>query len=221
MHAVRRKGRARSRILYWFRTPPGVKVGRTPLDAEALRQIEASHPDLEFDWSRILKGQGDPESPADERRREGREREPRPNQAGAQGRSPEAAPVQARRAEAAPAEPPVAAVQPSAEEEVPDTAVYRKLGAAAVKRLRTRYLELAGRIGERIADPDAQTELKTLAERLNPDGWETDEQVAAGLDGYEETLETLRTSLNPRRPREERAAEAPPATPAPEEPSAE
>ena len=53
----RRRGKPRSRILYWFRTPPGVRVGRSALDEDAIRLIEQHNPDVEFDWTRILKGQ--------------------------------------------------------------------------------------------------------------------------------------------------------------------
>ena len=40
----RRRGRSRTRVLYWFRTPPGVKVGRAALDEDAIRLIEAAQP---------------------------------------------------------------------------------------------------------------------------------------------------------------------------------
>jgi hypothetical protein len=53
----RRRGKPRSRILYWFRTPPGVRIGRSALDEDAIRLIEEHNPDIEFDWTRILKGQ--------------------------------------------------------------------------------------------------------------------------------------------------------------------
>ena len=53
----RRRGKPRSRILYWFRTPPGVRIGRSALDEDAIRLIEQHNPDVEFDWTRILKGQ--------------------------------------------------------------------------------------------------------------------------------------------------------------------
>ena len=46
VHAVRHGGRSRQRILYWFRTPPGVKVGRPALDEDAIRWIEEHNPDL-------------------------------------------------------------------------------------------------------------------------------------------------------------------------------
>ena len=57
VHAGRRDGRSRQRILYWFRTPPGVKVGRPALDEEAIRWIEEHNPDIEFDWPKILEAQ--------------------------------------------------------------------------------------------------------------------------------------------------------------------
>jgi hypothetical protein len=41
------------RVLYWFRTPPGIKVGREPFDQEARKQIEAKNPGISFDWNAI------------------------------------------------------------------------------------------------------------------------------------------------------------------------
>jgi hypothetical protein len=48
-----RGGRGRPRILYWFRTPPGVSVGRAPFDDETRRALEAGNPDVRFDWARL------------------------------------------------------------------------------------------------------------------------------------------------------------------------
>jgi hypothetical protein len=47
------RGKARPRLLYWFRTPPNVKVGRTPFDPEIRRALEAQNPDVAFDWVAI------------------------------------------------------------------------------------------------------------------------------------------------------------------------
>ena len=49
------RGKARPRVLYWFRTPPGVKVGRSPFDADMRREIEAQNPGIEFDWDAITR----------------------------------------------------------------------------------------------------------------------------------------------------------------------
>jgi hypothetical protein len=66
MHAYRRRGGSRARILYWFRSPPNVKVGRSALDEDAIRAIEQGNPDLAFDWERMLKEQppAEPATPA-------------------------------------------------------------------------------------------------------------------------------------------------------------
>lgn len=55
LHAGGAGGKSRPRMLYWFRTPPNVKVGRLPLDAEALLAVEVHNPDVTFDWNRMLK----------------------------------------------------------------------------------------------------------------------------------------------------------------------
>src|SRR2546423_3539883 len=49
-----RRGKAANRILYWFRTPPDIKVGREPFDEAARRLLESQHPGVAFDWRKIL-----------------------------------------------------------------------------------------------------------------------------------------------------------------------
>jgi hypothetical protein len=49
-----RRGKVRTRILYWFRTPPNVKVGRQPFDETLRRALEAQNPDVTFDWQKIV-----------------------------------------------------------------------------------------------------------------------------------------------------------------------
>ncbi len=50
----RRTGPEQPQLLYWFRSPPHVKVGRAAFDEDAIRVLEEQHPDVEFDWDRIL-----------------------------------------------------------------------------------------------------------------------------------------------------------------------
>src|SRR5512132_3396535 len=52
MHADRPGDRPR--LLYWYRTAPGIMLGRPPLDEDAIRTIEEQHPDIEFDWPAII-----------------------------------------------------------------------------------------------------------------------------------------------------------------------
>ncbi len=51
--STNRRGKTRARVLYWFRTPPGVKVGREPFDADVRRALEAQNPNVVFDWRKI------------------------------------------------------------------------------------------------------------------------------------------------------------------------
>ena len=200
----RRRGKARSRILYWFRTPPGVKVGRAALDEEAIRLLEANHPDLEFDWTRILKGQ----APAPAAERGARAPQPRAVQsrpeseaAAPRHETPPAEPrPDAMDADAGqePVEPPAEPAAPTMPEE-PTSAAHGRLGSDALGRLRARYAEMLARISERIPEPERQEQLKALAERLNPDGWVTDADVTSGLESYERTFDELRGPLGGRR----------------------
>ena len=50
-----RRGKTRERVLYWFRTPPHVKVGREPFDDHVRRALEAQYPGMRFDWEAFRK----------------------------------------------------------------------------------------------------------------------------------------------------------------------
>jgi len=52
MHADRPGDRPR--LLYWYRTAPGIVLGRPALDEDAIRTIEEQHPEIDFDWPAIL-----------------------------------------------------------------------------------------------------------------------------------------------------------------------
>lgn len=61
---------APARILYWFRSPPGLKVGRVPFDAETRRTLAARYPGLDVDWTRLAEmPMPPPEEPWREQRR--------------------------------------------------------------------------------------------------------------------------------------------------------
>jgi hypothetical protein len=49
-----RARQSRPRLLFWFRTPPQVKVGREPFSEEIRQAIESQNPDLKFDWPRLM-----------------------------------------------------------------------------------------------------------------------------------------------------------------------
>jgi len=49
-----RRGKSTTRVLYCFRTPPNVRVGREPFAENIRRELESQHPDVAFDWRKIL-----------------------------------------------------------------------------------------------------------------------------------------------------------------------
>jgi hypothetical protein len=116
--ASNRRGKVRQQLLYWFRTPPHVKVGREPFDADTVRALEARNPGLEFDWKAIrATTPPPPEEPWRERRRVERALRQLRGTDGEQETSP-AEPVSAA-AGAMPAEPEFAAPAESALEPSP------------------------------------------------------------------------------------------------------
>jgi hypothetical protein len=224
VHAFRgRQGRTRQKVLYWFRTPPNVKVGRPALDQEAIRWIEEHNPDIEFDWPKILEATPQPAAPTDHQRghrpRRGRSENPergeRPERRGSP--RPPAAP--------GPPVPPLPLVEddkpvfeaseeqaleqithPDAEETPPETrsAVESVLGREQLIRFRARYAELQARIIERGGEPARVEELRTQAEPLNPDTWVTVEEAQKGLADFEQKIRELRAALGLRRRRRSR-----------------
>ena len=75
MHLYRDGHRQRSRILYVFRSPGSVRVGRGALEPEVLREIEAQYPDIVFDWKDVREHQQHIEMSAEPRRRKPPKRE--------------------------------------------------------------------------------------------------------------------------------------------------
>lgn len=251
-------------MLYWFRTPPGVKVGRAALDEDAIRMLEELNPEIDFDWTRMLKtepppqdtrpsgpqkrqGPPPPRHPASRRDRDRPRVEPSvttavespatkaADDAGVSEESIEGPadvqgdaysvvdPAEAAEDQFARGDEPTrdadAIIEPDASglrapepEEAPSlapSAAQARLGTEGIVRLRGRYAEILARIDERITDPVKREELKTQAERLNPDAWVTDHEVQAGLEQYETAFESLRAVVGRRRRRRKRRGPRP------------
>lgn len=191
---------------------------------------------MEFDWTRILKGQDAPiESkplPQD-RRGQPRSREfpPRPQPApvrslpatGEDSVEPAAAPEQPGdtcpgtreetaervedRVDQAAIDELLSETPPGSGEAVavPPSSAMTRLGSEGLSRLRARHSEVMARISEAVTDPVRRDELKSQADRLNPDTWVTDAEVSAGLESYETVFESLRTVIGRRRRRRKRS----------------
>ena len=80
---------------------------------------------------------------------------------------------------------------------------YAALGADGLARLRARYADVRARIETRPGEDAERAQLLAQAERLNPDAWRTEDEVAHALEEYEVDFEALRPFLG-RPPRSRR-----------------
>jgi hypothetical protein len=189
LHWYREGGRQHSRILYVFRTPGGVRVGRHPLEPDVLRQIEQQHPEIAFDWSAVRENQQIVEPAMETRRRRPKRDEVEP--------PPERAPEPP--AAAPPAPEPAPPVQPS----IPPT-IQGATPAEQLAFLAHWYPIIRDRIPQRISDPARTEALLALAERLNPGAWTDADQITTGLQQASEALERLSHVFAKRRRRSRR-----------------
>src|SRR5688500_1413416 len=147
MHWYREGSRQRSRILYVFRTPRGVRVGRSALEAHVLRQIEAQHPDIAFDWSVVRDNQQVVEPAIEPRRR-------RPKREEAEAPAP--GPPPPVRAERPPAPTPAPQIPAAIQGATPDE---------QLAFLAEWYPIVRARIPQRTSDPARLEALLALADR--------------------------------------------------------
>lgn len=182
----------RPRLLYWYRTAPGIAVGRPPLDEEAIRTIEDNHPHIDFDWPAIL-ALCDVMTPEEEPplvRPKRKPRKERDEQAEAAASSAETG-VDVSSEQADVVEPPLEDV----EEPGPPGLLEELVGREIATRLRTRYADIRTLVYERESDPAAREARLRAAEPLNPDGWTTPEAVLEGVQRADALYERLRAEL--------------------------
>ena len=198
MHWYREGARQRSRILYVFRTPGGVRVGREPLESDVQRIIEAQYPDIVFDWKAVLDSRQVIESaPVERRPRKGPGRR---DERGAPPAEAAAAPEAAPRPDPVPAPPSRPAVP---------AAIEGTTTEEQIAFLSLWYERLRERIPQRTMDAARQEALLALTERLNPASWADADQVASGLPQAAEALERLSHVFAKRRRRSRKPKGAP------------
>ena len=223
MHWYREGTRQRSRILYIFRSPGGVRVGRESLEPEILRDIEANYPDIAFDWKAVLdnkqivetapemrrprkrrrsedEGPAEPGSPKPHSGEGGPKSHPSTSARGAlsnvEGHSGEGGPKPPQGGEGG-----RPAIPSAIEGATPDE---------QTAFLARWYPVVRERIQQRTADRARREALLALAERMNPAAWTDADQIAAGLPQAGEALERLSRvfARRPRRPKRTKGPDA-------------
>ena len=183
MHWHREGNRQRSRILYVFRTPGGVRVGRESFGPDVLRQIETEHPDITFDWKTVFANRQVVENAPEPRRTRKRTRAEDESKAPAPPPSSESPTV------AAPAR---SSIPSRLEGATPDE---------QIAFLNEWYPIIRERIPQRTSEPARQQALLALAGRLDPTAWTDADQIAEGLLRAAEALERLSHVFSRRRRR--------------------
>jgi hypothetical protein len=191
----------RARVLYWYRSAPGIRVGRPALDEDAIRTIEDQHPEIEFDWPHILEvGAAMPIEVERRPERGPRDRESERRRKAARSTEP-VGPVESL--ETLPANDDSGidtlpangeALEPEAPAHVPDM-LAELVGRDIATRLRARYAEITARIHQMDADDATRAAWQTRAEPLNPDSWITPDEILAGVSRADELFDNLRRAL--------------------------
>lgn len=188
MHWYREGPRQRSRILYMFRTPGGVRVGRDPFDPHVRRELEAQYPDIAFEWDVVRENQQVVEPLEQQHRRRARR---------------EDADVIAPPAPAPAPEPAAPAAAPPPRPPIPST-IEGATADEQIAFLVSWYPLVRERVQLRTPDPARLEALLALAERLNPADWTDADRIATGLQQAAESLERLSHLLSRRRRRSRR-----------------
>jgi hypothetical protein len=176
MHAYRAtNGGQRGRVLYLFRSPSHVHLGRRALDTEVMEALEHTHPDLNFDWQALVRDPALRSSTNDEDSR------PAPRRQSVRPPS-----------QAAPTAPPVVIVED-------DSLLGKTLGADHARRLRQQFAELLQRIARRARTPDDRDRLTERAGRLNPDGWADESAIRTAVSTVEADWGAISMELPRRR----------------------
>lgn len=209
MHADRPGDRPR--LLYWYRTAPGIALGRSPLDEDAIRTIEDQHPDIDFDWPAILtlaevmtpedeapaRGQQQQQQQRQGRRQRGRDQ--RPPQSRSQD-SESAEEVSSPSGPAPPVEEPAAVARveasPAVEMPQPSNRLVEELAGREIgSRLRARHAAIVARIEDLDVDGSVKDALFKRAEAIDPELWMTPEEVLDGVRNADTHYEKLRAAL--------------------------
>ena len=191
------------RVLYWYRTAPGLRIGRPALDDGAMRMLEDQYPDIDFDWPYILDmGTMTPvevEAPVPPRKRKPRRPDADDGADDVFREVAAAAPDDAPRpaaAEDAPLDEMAPAAAPPASQR-PDL-LADLLGRGIASSLRARHEQIRAEVEAHAwADGAAKAAVEARLAAIDPDGWTTPDAVLGGMARIDAEVEAVRRTLDP------------------------
>ena len=202
-------GASELRLLYWFRSPSNIEIGRVALDPDSIRNIEKSNPELAFDWNEILKAKPVPvseKSPGRSEqsppRRRGRAESPSSAALISESSKGKASDAGAESSDSAsPRE--GASLRASGDtaslESVDRHVVLALTTEAGLAQLRDTYADIQKQIETWQRESTAGWALEERAALLDPDSWNSVEEARERMAGFNETATALRKALHWRR----------------------
>lgn len=188
----------RPKVIYWYRTAPGLRLGRPALDDGAMRTLEEQYPDIDFDWPYLLDMASmtpvEVEGPVPVRKRK-----PRRDDADDDGSADPAETLRPPRDTGALAAPPsstAASMEPALSVTDAFDLLGELLGRGIASSLRARHAELAAHLEASPADPALKATWRARLAAVDPDAWTTPEQVMAGIASVETEAEALHTAID-------------------------
>lgn len=194
LHGLRSGGRPR--VLYWFRTPPNLAVGRGALDDDAIQAIESNNPELTFNWEQMRRERPKPPPRLPTERRVGSQRGRRRVAESSPALGTEVPSVALEASLDAPLESADSTLQDSSPVPPESQPVAALLGDAALGRLRSRYAELEGALVESDVETAVCDELGKRIRALNPDSWRAGEEVVLRLEQFDAEVQAIRAALD-------------------------
>ena len=187
----------RARVIYWYRTAPGLRIGRPALDDGAMRTLEEQYPDIDFDWPYILDMASmtpvEVEGPVPARKRKPRRADD--DEAEVTDDAVPAARVVAPSAAVAADDLPVPA-QPEAQPSAGEFDLLGELmGRGIATSLRANHCDLAAEVEASAADPAVKAVWRDRLAAIDPDGWTSPDDVLAGMASVERDGEDLRRAI--------------------------
>ena len=199
------------RVLYWYRTAPGLRIGRPALDDSAMRALEAQYPDIDFDWRDILDmGAMTPvevEAPVPPRRRrpaprpvdeggtESLRQEPTAVAWSGAAVTPSDAPA-SHAEDADPDQPAPARPRPHDEPTGGPDLLAELLGRGIASSLRARHRQMQEDVAAHAwADDAARQAVVARVAAIDPDGWATPDAVLAGMARIDAEVDAVQRAL--------------------------
>ncbi len=192
----------RAKVIYWYRTAPGIRLGRPALDDGAMRTLEEQYPDIDFDWPYILDVASmtpvEVEAQLPVRKRKPQAR-PADDDIEGDGDGP-TEPVASTRTGSGITDQVAGAPASTASQASAPAAAFdllsELLGRGIASSLRARHGDLVAGVASSSADAAVKATWHARLAAIDPDSWTSPELVMAGIASVEGDADALQDAID-------------------------